>query len=292
MNIKEALIKTRQLLCFESAIRYGSISKAAEKSFMKQSNLSVQIKELEDETGEHLINRIHNGVKLTEAGKEVYALACDLYNVINKSTSINTKAFHMSGGIKLWTSDGLGAGYISECLPEFCMAYPNVNIEICCSLEMPMQDQFDMAVIYEEPKDSGLKVVGKYDLKFGLFASKAYLAKWGYPKNLKDLQENHRICTKENYLSVWPKWREFIQGSHYVSARTNSSSMLLQLVKDGIGVGLLPIGTATKEEGLMHISRININLHHKFWIVIREEIQNIDKVKLLVDYINNASQKL
>ena len=59
IKLKEALIKARQLLCFEAAVRYGSITQAAQKSFMKQSNLSVQIKELEECLGQKLLTRIH-----------------------------------------------------------------------------------------------------------------------------------------------------------------------------------------------------------------------------------------
>ena len=82
-NIKSSLIRVRQLLCLSSAVKYGAISKAAEKNNMKQSNLSVQIRELEEELGETLISRIYNGVKLTEAGNEVYTIACNLENIIN-----------------------------------------------------------------------------------------------------------------------------------------------------------------------------------------------------------------
>ena len=66
LKIKETILQVRRMLCLEAAVRYGSISKAAEKNNMKQSNLSVQIKELESELGEQLISRVYNGIKLTE----------------------------------------------------------------------------------------------------------------------------------------------------------------------------------------------------------------------------------
>lgn len=292
LKIKESILKVRQMLCLEAAVRYGSISRAAEKNNMKQSNLSVQIKLLEEELGETLISRVHNGIKLTEAGEEIYSLACNMENIINNAKTINIKAFRVAGAIRLWTSDGLGTGYISECFPEFYASYPKVNIEIVCSLEMPKPDQFDMAIIYDEPTDSSLKVIDKYDLKFGVFASKEYLAKFGYPKDLKDIQENHRICTRSNYASVWAKWENVVSHSQKVAASTNSSAMLLQLIKDGIGIGVLPIGTAVKEPDLIYLNKIKLNLHHKFWIVVRKELQDIDKIKALVKFIQGASCRL
>ncbi len=292
IKLKEALIKARQLLCFEAAIRYGSITQAAQKSFMKQSNLSVQIKELEDCVGEKLLTRIHNGVKLTEAGKEIYPIACDLYNILNKTNRMSLKSVQMSGAIRLWTSDGLAASYVSECFPEFYLSYPNVKIDVTCSLDMPQPELFDMAVVYDLPTDSSWKVIGKYTLKFGLFASKEYLSRFGYPKSIKDIQENHRICTRENYAEVWDKWKEFLDGSQNVCSTTNSSSMLLNLIKCGIGIGLLPLGTAQEENNLTHLSKIRLSLKHQFWLVVRSDVQNMDKVKALTGFIDHTSQKL
>ena len=176
LKVKQAILKVRQMLCLGEAVHYGSISKAAEKNAMKQSNFSVQIKQLEEEIGEQLILRLPHGVKLTEAGQKLYTLVCDLDNVLNKVSSLDLKVFHVGGAIRLWTSDGLGIGYLSECLSDFYTRYPRVNVEILCSLEMPKPDQFDMAIVYSEPKDKTFKIVDKFDLQFSLYASRKYLS--------------------------------------------------------------------------------------------------------------------
>ncbi len=292
LKIKEAILKARRLLCLEAVVRYGSISKAAERNNMKQSNLSVQIKELEEDFGEPLVTRVYNGIKLTEAGHIVYSQSCDLMNVIGKIRDTNLKACRMEGVIRLWTSDGLGIGYIADCFPEFYAAYPKVKIEISCSLDMPKSDQFDLAVVYKEPLDKFLKIVDKYDLVFNLYASKEYLARFGYPKSLKDIAENHRLCTRENYSGVWNKWAEVINDAKNVAAITNSSAMLLQLIKDGIGIGLLPKATADKEETLVCLSKIKLNLSHEFWLVVRREVKDVDKIKALLEFVKKASQRL
>ena len=292
LKVKQAILKVRQMLCLGEAVHYGSISKAAEKNAMKQSNFSVQIKQLEEESGERLIIRLPHGIKLTEAGEKLYALVCDLENVLNKTSDLNLKVFHISGAIRLWTSDGLGIGYLSDCLSDFYLKYPGVNVEILCSLEMPKADQFDMAIVYSEPAGNAFKIIDKFDLAFSLYASKEYLFRFGYPKSLKDIQENHRICNRINYTSVWREWENIIRGAKQVSATTNSSAMLLQLIKNGIGIGLLPQGTADKETDLIRLGKIKLKLHHKFWIVVRKEVKDVDKITALVRFIEEASQKL
>ena len=291
-GIKESILRVRQLLCLSSAVKYGSISKAAEKNSMKQSNLSVQIRQLEEELGECLISRVHNGVKITEAGHEVYAIACNLENIINRTHNLNIKAFHVSGEIRLWTTDGLGVGYISDCFTQFYQKYPKVKIEILCSMDRPRPEQFDMAVVYDEPQDTSLKIIKNYDLKFALFASKSYLSCFGYPKNIKDLLENHRICNKSHYVGVWKKWDNVLAKCNNISATTNSSSMLFELVKEGIGIGLLPRGGFSRDENLIELSNLNFELKHGCWLVVRNEVKDIDKIKALTKFINDASDEL
>ena len=290
-GIKRSILRIRELLCLSEAIKYGSISKAAQKNNMKQANLSYQIKMLEDELGENLLERVYNGVRISEAGRDVYALACDLENIINKSRNLNIKAFKVSGDIRLWTSDGLGIGYISDCFSEFYTKYPKVNIEVFCSLDMPKPEQFDMAVLYEKPKDTSLKIIAEYNLKFGIFASKFYLSQFGFPKNIKEIQENHRICTKLNYANIWEKWENVIKNAKNISASTNSSAMLLHLIKDGIGIGILPIGIASNDSSLVRVLN-KFTLNHKCWLVVREEVKDIDKIKALTSFIKGASDKL
>lgn len=291
-GIKETVLRVRKLLCLSAAVKYGSISKAAEKNNMKQSNLSVQIRELEQEVGESLVTRVHNGVKITETGRELYALACNLENIIYRSHNLNVKAFRIAGKIKLWTTDGLGISCINDCIADFYSLYPNVNIEILCSVDKPRPEQFDMALIYDKPTDLSLSVVQDYDLKFSLFASKSYLSKFGYPKNIKQVQEEHRICTKSTYYGVWKKWDNFMSGVKNIAATTNSSAMLLQLVKDGIGIGLLPKSVYVKEQDLVELSNLKMQLSHKCWLVVRNEVKDFDKVNALTKFIQDASDRL
>lgn len=292
IKIKQFELLVRRMLCFQEAGNHGSISKAAEKNCMKQSNFSVNIRELEENFGEKLLTRVHNGIRLTEAGREVYMLSFELTNILNKIDNAKIKSCSGAGAIRLWTSDGLGTGCLSKSFPEFYLNYPNVNIDVICSLEMPRLDQFDMAVVYEKPESSRLVTVGEYNLVFGLFASKDYLAKYGCPRSMDDILKNHRICTRANYASVWKKWETLLEKASYVATSTNSSSMLLQLVKDGIGIGLLPVGTAANEPDLIRLSKIKTEFEHKFWIVVRDDVKDVDKIKALLKFIENASEKL
>ena len=56
----------RQVLAIN---RCGSINKAAEELFLSQPNLSISVKNLEDELGYRIFIRSSHGVRLTHHGK-------------------------------------------------------------------------------------------------------------------------------------------------------------------------------------------------------------------------------
>lgn len=217
MGIKDSSLWAREILSFLETAKNGSINGTAEANAMKQSNLSRTLKSLEEKLKCQLLERGYNGVRLTENGREVFKVACDLDKVIYKVKNFTISDKNVSGKIRLWTSDGLGTGYLSNCLSEFIAKYPDVKIDVVCSLDTPGSfSTTDMAVVYEEPEFDDGEIVSCYELQFGLFASMSYLSKFGYPNNIKDLQENHRICDRENYAGVWSQWKKIIDGARQV----------------------------------------------------------------------------
>lgn len=108
MGIKDSSLWAREILSFLETAKNGSINGTAEANAMKQSNLSRTLKSLEEKLKCQLLERGYNGVRLTENGREVFKVACDLDKVIYKVKNFTISDKNVSGKIRLWTSDGLG----------------------------------------------------------------------------------------------------------------------------------------------------------------------------------------
>ena len=292
MGIKDNYIWAREILSFLAAAKNGTINGTAENNGMKQSNLSKTIKSLEDKLQCQLLERNYNGVKLTENGREIFKVACDIDKVIYKVKNFTASDVNVSGKIRLWTSDGLGTGYLSSCLSGFVAKYPDIKTDIECSLERPSFSAVDIAVVYDEPEYDENEIISRYELKFGLFASLEYLSKYGFPRDIEDLQKNHRICDRENFKDVWPEWKKIIDNAEHVVATTNSSAMLLRMTSDGIGIALHPLAIGRNEKDLMHLSQIGIELKHPFWIVSHKTGLNSPKIKALINHIKEVTLQL
>jgi len=291
-NLSYYCLRLKQLLYLGEAVRFGSISKAADANDVKQPNFSTQLTDFEKSIKQKLLTRSALGVAPTDICYDYYALACELKNILDKVEKLPSANSKTSGVMKLWTTDGLASIYLAACFEKFCNAYPNINFEINFSIDMPKLDEFDMAVLFQKPKSKSLTVVSEHKLAFSLFASKEYVQKYGTPKNAAALCKNHKICSHGVHTLKWHKWNALMKKAGHIITVTNSTFMVLDLVKSGVGIGLLPVSVAHLEGGLVEIENIIPRLMTEFYVVVKREAVSNPKIKALVALINDETAKL
>ena len=71
-------MELRNLITFIHVAELGSFTKAAEQLGYSQSTISFQIKQLEDELGCLLFERINHTITLTQRGHELVSYVCDI----------------------------------------------------------------------------------------------------------------------------------------------------------------------------------------------------------------------
>ena len=78
----------RQILAVSES---ESINKAAQKLYMSQSSLSASIHSVEEELGQTILNRSHNGIELTDFGKKFVDTSrkmLELYDEMLRETAL------------------------------------------------------------------------------------------------------------------------------------------------------------------------------------------------------------
>lgn len=76
----------RQLSYFVEAARAGSISKAAERLNVTPTALSLQIRELEEQSGAALLRRHSRGIETTSAGAGLYERAVEILRLVEEAS--------------------------------------------------------------------------------------------------------------------------------------------------------------------------------------------------------------
>lgn len=124
-NINLNLYKT-----FYDVARYRSFLKTAELTFSTQPSISKQIQHLERELDTKLFHRKHNGVELTEKGRELLYYIEKAYGNILIAERIMLETDNLNRG-KL--SIGLPSNmyrFVMDKIKEFNNRYPNIEITI------------------------------------------------------------------------------------------------------------------------------------------------------------------
>ena len=121
----------KQLKYFQSVVRLGSFSKAAEENYISQSAVSQQIKALEQELGFKLLERKNRGFSLTPAGEYVYQKSVALTAYFEKmrleaeKIAANDKVSLKIGYLRCYT----GAEF-HRALEIFSEKYPDVSVTV------------------------------------------------------------------------------------------------------------------------------------------------------------------
>lgn len=92
-------MELRHLRYFVAVAELGSISRAAQKLFIAQPPLSLQIKQLEDEVGAPLLVRYPRGVRLSPAGVTFLAEAKDILLRADRAVRLARQTDNAAGGV-------------------------------------------------------------------------------------------------------------------------------------------------------------------------------------------------
>ena len=151
-----------QLKYFIKLSEMLNFTEASKALFITQSTLSLSIKQLEDELGIPLFDRIGKRTYLTEAGK---AFAESARRAVSE---VDTGAQHLKEMRGIYTGKlRIGVTYslcsvLNDCILRFVHQYPDAQLSIYYSpsvnllAEMVANDQLDFALTYRPEKLSSL----------------------------------------------------------------------------------------------------------------------------------------
>lgn len=293
LSINEKLLRARCLLILKEALETCNYTKAAEKLGMKQPNVSAAMRYLEESMGIKLFSPAAHGVIPTEEAFELGKKALELDATLHHVHNYSLDAHKYSGVIRIWMTDGLGSFCLSRHLNEFCQKFPDVTLEITCSNETPniAIRQADIAIVYKPPLNSDAVVISKHDVVFGLFAANSYIARYGKPKSLKDLEENHYICDRKEYNTEWAEWGKILKNSKHLVAHSNSTNMLIQLNMLGLGIGLQPINSGSVTKDLVRVLPA-FKLSHPYWLVSHKDTKDSPKIREMLNFLTKVMDEL
>lgn len=136
-------MELRNLITFIHVAELGSFTKAAEQLGYSQSTISFQIKQLEDELGCLLFERINHTITLTEKGHELVSYAHRIRALTDEFKENLTEETDCSGHIHIVTPDSVCEEMISSHYMDFHNKYPLISIRFTTADTSVMFDMLD-----------------------------------------------------------------------------------------------------------------------------------------------------
>lgn len=136
-------MELRNLITFIHVAELGSFTKAATTLGYSQSTVSFQIKQLEDEIGCPLFERIHHTTTLTQRGRELLSYAQQVRTLTDEFKESLTEEQECRGHIHIVTPDSVCEGMISSHYMDFHRSYPQISIKFTTGDTGVMLDMLD-----------------------------------------------------------------------------------------------------------------------------------------------------
>ena len=124
-------MELRQLQYFLAVVELGSFTKAAQRLSVTQPGVSAQIKQLEEELGEVLLQRADRLVSLTAAGEVFLPFARAAVSAADDGRAAIQQLTGLLGGrVVIGTVYSCGFPGVPSVLAEFRQAFPEVEISL------------------------------------------------------------------------------------------------------------------------------------------------------------------
>lgn len=125
------IMEIKDMRAFYAIVEEGNISHAAQRLDIAQPALSRQMKRLETSLGVQLFERGSRRIRLTDAGKVMYARVEHILGIVDGAVrEITEMGSGVAGCVRLGTITTSGAMLVPELLAEFHRRYPQVTYQI------------------------------------------------------------------------------------------------------------------------------------------------------------------
>lgn len=138
----------KELRYFIAVAECGSISKAAEKLFTTQPNLSRQLMKLEEETGQKLLIRGNKKSELTEAGRLLYKRATEITELMDRTQSeLRSDDDEVFGTVCIGGGESYAVGLIAKAAKEVSDMFPGIKFDFFSGDTDAVTEKLDKGLI-------------------------------------------------------------------------------------------------------------------------------------------------
>jgi DNA-binding transcriptional LysR family regulator len=140
------------LRTFVTGFELGSFARAAERLGRSQSAVSTQLRKLEEQVGQPLVQKSGRGLALTTAGEGLLSYAKRLLE-LNDEAVDSIRDADVEGWVRLGLPQDFAEGWLPAVLNRFSRAHPKVRVEVQVDRSVPLiektvRGKLDIALVW------------------------------------------------------------------------------------------------------------------------------------------------
>ncbi len=241
-------MELHQIRYFLAICDHGSFTRAAEFSYVSQPSLTHAIKKMEMELGGELFIRDRSGCLLTPLGHLVEPNFRKIFQdtVATKADAVRFTRLN-TVPLRIGIMTTVGAQRLNPCFTRFQYDYPNIEFEFIIDNDQSLLEQLELGQLDLVISPTELSLRSSYQTK--LLYTERYVVAFDklHRFNQLDSIDLEEIQT-EPYLDrlnceLRESLRAICQNQEiklYATYRSNSEEWIVNLVRAGMGIALLP----------------------------------------------------
>jgi len=231
--------------------------------------------------------RTPDGLVLTAAGEAMRTTGEEVEQAVLRGEQRALGADRkLSGPVRVATTEMLGELVVLPALQALHARHAQIRVDLMTGTERVdvARREADVALRYVRPESGDLMARRLGTVAFGAYAAKKYLAAHGRPVRGGGLADHDVI----GYDAGIRNWRTGQLGGETlrdarVVLRTNSTRMILQAVRLGLGIGPLPCSLAQPDRTLERVPAETPVELDSIWLVVHPDVQRTSRVRAVID---------
>ena len=295
---REVKMRLTQIRYFLEVCKCNNITQAAKNLYVSQPSVTVAIKDLEEELGVNLFNRIKQRIFLTEEGKFFYDESSKIIKKLDNLLEVVKDMGEKKNNVKIGIPPMIGSFLFPNIFLGFKESYPEINLEIyeygtIESRELLLKEKLDLVITTGErfkPNEINFNTILK--TSYGFYVGKESSLSRKERLSFKDISDEPLILFNKGFYINRIVMREFEKlgvKSPKIILETGQVETLKRFISKGIAAGFLTKNCVEDSDNLLEVPfetpmPITIGLEWKKDQYLRSDVANFIK------YINKVYQ--
>lgn len=263
----------------------GSLSAAARRLGVEHATVARRIAALEEALGVALVDRRGRRWTPTAEGRRIAAIAARMED---EATAVRRVAdgsrSALVGTVVVSAPPALAARRLTGPLVALTRRHPALTVRLVVEARAARLDrsEADVAIRLSRPEDGDVTIVQLGTVRFGLYASPAYLA--------AHAEADRRFVGYDGPAGPTPQQSalEDVAAGRPFALRSNSLDVVQAAAAAGAGVAALPDFMAEEDSRLMPVPPGAALLTRPVWLVVHSDVKRAAPVRAVVEALKTA----